>query len=109
MVEVAPRCYSSAIGLWGDFPCAMGPRPATDRLEAKQLRVCLLSKRVEVLRQKSKSQQLSLLDLAHSSSQRCKRTRTQSALRELAQSFLPAPFLGLPLGVSTGAGALPLI
>ena len=33
----------------------MGPRPETDRLEAKQLRMCLLSKRVEVLRQKSKA------------------------------------------------------
>ena len=32
----------------------MGPRPATDRLEAKQLRVCLLSKLVVILRQKSK-------------------------------------------------------
>ena len=32
----------------------MGPLPATDRLEAKQLRMCLLSKRVVILRQKSK-------------------------------------------------------
>ena len=31
------------------------------------------------------------------------------ASRELAQSFLPAPFFGLPLGVSTRRGALPLI
>ena len=30
------------------------PHPETDRLEAKQLRMCLLSKRVVVLRQKSK-------------------------------------------------------
>ena len=39
---------------WGPWPCATSPYPATDRLEAKQLRMCLLSKRVEVLRQKSK-------------------------------------------------------
>ena len=32
----------------------MGPLPATDRLEAKQLRMCLLSKRALILRQKSK-------------------------------------------------------
>ena len=31
----------------------------------------------------------------------------RSASRELAQSFLPAPFLGLPLGVSTDAGPCP--
>ena len=35
-------------------PCVTSPHPETDRLEAKQLRVCLLPKRVEVLRQKSK-------------------------------------------------------
>ena len=45
---------SSGTELRGDSPCAMGPLPATDRLEAKQLRVCLLSKRVVILRQKSK-------------------------------------------------------
>ena len=31
----------------------------------------------------------------------------RSASRELAQSFLPAPFLGLPLGVSTDVGPCP--
>ena len=34
-----------ANGLRGDLPCAMGPLPASDRIEAKQLRMCLLSKR----------------------------------------------------------------
>ena len=29
----------------GPWPCATSPYPATDRLEAKQLRMCLLSKR----------------------------------------------------------------
>ena len=38
----------------GHGPCVTSPRPETHRLEAKQLRLCLLSKRVEVLRQKSK-------------------------------------------------------
>ena len=33
-------------------PCATSPRPEIDRLEAKQLRMCLLSKRVVILRQK---------------------------------------------------------
>ena len=36
-------------------PCATCPHPETDRLEAKQLRMCLLSRRVVILRQKSKS------------------------------------------------------
>ena len=45
---------------WGPWPCATSPYPATDRLEAKQLRMCLLSKRVEVLRQKSKKSEESL-------------------------------------------------
>ena len=31
------KTEAKAIGLWGDSPCATGPRPATDRLEAKQL------------------------------------------------------------------------
>ena len=48
------RTEAKANWLRGDLPCAMGPLPATDRLEAKQLRECLLSKRVEVLREKSK-------------------------------------------------------
>ena len=34
------------------------PRPKTDRLEAKQLRICLLSKRVVIPRQKSNSRRL---------------------------------------------------
>ena len=37
-------------------PRVTSPHPETDRLEARQLRMCLLSKRVEVLRQKSKDQ-----------------------------------------------------
>ena len=49
------KTEAKANGLRGDLPCAMGPLPATDRLEAKQLRMCLLSKRVVILRQKSKS------------------------------------------------------
>ena len=36
-------------------PCVTCPHPETDRLEAKQLRMCVLSKRVVILRQKSKS------------------------------------------------------
>ena len=39
------KTEAKANGLRGDLPCAMGPLPATDRLEAKQLRMCLLSKR----------------------------------------------------------------
>ena len=35
-------------------PCVTSPHQETDRLEAKQLLVCLLSKRVVILRQKSK-------------------------------------------------------
>ena len=54
VVEVAPRRSSSIIGLRGARPCVTSPLPETDRLEAKQLRMCLLLKRVEVLRQKSK-------------------------------------------------------
>ena len=48
------RAEAKANGLRGDSPCAMGPLPATDRLEAKQLRMCLLPKWVVILRQKSK-------------------------------------------------------
>ena len=33
-------------------PCVTSPHPETDRLEAKQLRVCLLLIRAGVLRQK---------------------------------------------------------
>ena len=35
-------------------PCVTSPHPETDRLEAKQLLMCMLSKRVEELRQKPK-------------------------------------------------------
>ena len=57
---------AKANGLRGDSPCAMGYLPATDRLEAKQLRVCLLSKRVLKLRQKSKvKSSLSKLELRY--------------------------------------------
>ena len=36
-------------------PCVTSPHPETDRFEAKQLRMCLLSKRVVILRQKTQS------------------------------------------------------
>jgi hypothetical protein len=49
------KTEAKANGLRGDLPCAMGPLPATDRLEAKQLRVRLLSKRVVIRRKKAKS------------------------------------------------------
>jgi len=50
------KTEAKANGLRGDLPCAMGPLPATDSPEAKQLHVCLLSKQVEILRQKSKKE-----------------------------------------------------
>ena len=49
------QAEAKAIGLRGTRPCRVtSPRPETDLLEAKQLRMCLLSKRVEVPRQKPK-------------------------------------------------------
>ena len=46
------------LDLSGHGPVPQAPRPKSDRLEAKQLRVCFLSKRVAILRQKSKSRGL---------------------------------------------------
>ena len=47
-------CFSgSEVRPWPRVSHAL--RPKSDRLEAKQLRICLLSKRVAILRQKSKS------------------------------------------------------
>ena len=51
------RCFCVCVfsGLrFGHGPVPQASRPKSDRLEAKQLRMCLLSKRVEVFRQKSK-------------------------------------------------------
>ena len=42
-------------------PCITSPHPETDRLEAKQLLLCLLSKRVEVPKQKSKVKERPLI------------------------------------------------
>ena len=47
--------------LRGTMPCVTNLLPATDRLEVKQLRMCLFSKRAEVLSPSLKSQ-----DLVHS-------------------------------------------
>ena len=43
VVNAAPRCNSSAIGLRGTWPCVTSPRSEINFLEATQLRLCLLS------------------------------------------------------------------
>ena len=44
---------SSSLGWRAMAPCVTSPHPESDRLGAKQLRMCLLLKRFQVLRQKS--------------------------------------------------------
>jgi hypothetical protein len=74
-------------------PCVTSLHPETDRLEAKQLRVCLLSKRAEVLRQKSKVK-------VKSRSQRC--ARPQKRGLGFALALAASRLASCPLAISTG-------
>ena len=74
-------------------PCVTSLHPETDRLEAKQLRVCLLSKRAEVLRQKSKVK-------VKSRSQRC--ARPQERGLGFALALAASRLASCPLAILTG-------
>ena len=74
-------------------PCVTSPHLETYRLEAKQLRVCLLSKRAEVLRQKSKVK-------VKSRSQRC--ARPQERGLGFALALAASRLASCPLAISTG-------
>ena len=49
------KTEAKAIGLRGTWPCATSPHPETDRLEAKQLRTCLLKTGNGLWRKKTKA------------------------------------------------------
>ena len=71
--------------------CVTSPHPETDRLEAKQLRMCLLSKRELGYQDNSQSDRRCLVEVPNAPRQRAERAHAEADYGDFFLAFVLVP------------------